>query len=801
MKITELTKRTGVAERQIRYLISEGFMPPPRGGRAHAEYDDEHVTSVRRYTRLRELGFPPAAIKLLLQAREGTPFPVVPGITLVVDPDLLASGKPVKPLVDAVRRILTDIFEGAQAMTASPSKSLRDPLAAFMAGAFVADDQAAGAAGVHRLCRQHRRRASPSSRRRAASIMPRTKASKPRITFPVPVHAVLFSLQARDRRTRLLTARAESRAVARQTYETAVERGQSAVLHEELLRGVHMLSVAHVPPGADIEVIAQWAMTVSLVGEGATLRIPLTVGDIYGRSALPKSDALIHGGPMQAADLTVHCADGEVELVGGRLERGRAFVPLDAPIDLRIAAWSARVLTGRAADGRAVTLKVEWPPARDRAIDVAILVDRSGSMNERCSASGRTTKHDAVVDGLGAIAGHLGERDAVDLWEFDETLSRVGSTREIPRAARASDAVHQTSQARLIALADRLTPPNGGTEIGQALAELVQQSTMRDILLITDGKSHALPVQALAGAGRRITVVLVGEDSLEARVGHLAALTGGDIFVAAGTGLRDAMVAALATVRRPHEVPVLTAGFPQRIWAHRGGAMLTAEWRQATPIADEHTGDAVAQHAVAGRAVAAFAASLTLPCLELWAATERAVAEGLVTHLTSLVLVDEVGSIQEQIPAVRKVSLPTPRTWSFPVAAVAAAPAAVRREPPSFLHRSKAIDVNRSAPASADPSMSRSRAVIMRTISAAEREARTRALVEARQNAEESSRRRSDEEVRKRVAETAAPADGRASIRCRASISPRSAGPSTGIGRRTIFSSATCRGSTGERHG
>ncbi|MDP1965440.1 MAG: helix-turn-helix domain-containing protein [Reyranella sp.] len=111
MKITELTKRTGVAERQIRYLISEGFMPSPRGGRAHAEYDDEHVTSVRRYTRLRELGFPPAAIKLLLQAREGTPFPVVPGITLVVDPDLLASGKPVKPLVDAVRRILTDILK------------------------------------------------------------------------------------------------------------------------------------------------------------------------------------------------------------------------------------------------------------------------------------------------------------------------------------------------------------------------------------------------------------------------------------------------------------------------------------------------------------------------------------------------------------------------------------------------------------------------------------------------------------------------------------------------------------------
>ncbi|MDP1966493.1 MAG: VWA domain-containing protein, partial [Reyranella sp.] len=533
-----------------------------------------------------------------------------------------------------------------------------------------------------------------------------------------------------------------------QTYETAVERGQSAVLHEELLRGVHMLSVAHVPPGADIEVIAQWAMTVSLVGEGGTLRIPLTVGDIYGRSALPEFDALVHGGPMQAAELAVRCADGEVELVGGHLEKGRAFVPLNAPIDLRIAVWSPRVLTGRAADGREVTLLVEWPPARDRAIDVAILVDRSGSMNERCSASGRTTKHDAVIEGLAAMAGHLGERDAVDLWEFDETLSHVGSTREIPRAARASDAVHQTSQARLIALADRLTPPNGGTEISQALAGLVQQSTMRDILLITDGKSHALPVQALAGAGRRITVVLVGEDSLEARVGYLAALTGGDIFVAAGAGLRDAMVAALATVRRPHEVPVLTAGFPQRIWAHRGGAMLTAEWRPAAaPIVDEP---------VEGRAVAAFAAALTLPCLESGPATALAVAEGLVTHLTSLVLVDEDGAVRNEIPAVRKVALPTPRTFSFPVAAVAAPAAAVRREAP--LHRTKSVGVSRSAPATAgQPSMPRSDAVIMRTISAAEREARTRALLEARRDAEESSRRRASEEVRMSAAEMAAP--------------------------------------------
>jgi MerR family copper efflux transcriptional regulator len=110
MHIRDLTARTGIAERQVRYLIAEGFLPPPRGGRARADYDEEHVAAIERYRRLRDLGFPPAAIKLLLQAREGAPFPVAPGITLVVDPDMLASGARVESLVERVRAILTDLL-------------------------------------------------------------------------------------------------------------------------------------------------------------------------------------------------------------------------------------------------------------------------------------------------------------------------------------------------------------------------------------------------------------------------------------------------------------------------------------------------------------------------------------------------------------------------------------------------------------------------------------------------------------------------------------------------------------------
>jgi MerR family transcriptional regulator, copper efflux regulator len=111
MNMRELTRLTRVTERQVRYLIAEGFIPPPRGGRATADYGDDHVAAIRRYDRLRELGFPPAAIKLLLQAREGAPFVVAPGITLVVDPNLLGSGTRPGPLVERITKLLTELLK------------------------------------------------------------------------------------------------------------------------------------------------------------------------------------------------------------------------------------------------------------------------------------------------------------------------------------------------------------------------------------------------------------------------------------------------------------------------------------------------------------------------------------------------------------------------------------------------------------------------------------------------------------------------------------------------------------------
>jgi hypothetical protein len=458
------------------------------------------------------------------------------------------------------------------------------------------------------------------------------------LTFPVPVHATLFALQARIGE-RVLVARAKRKEAARADYEAAIDRGKTAVLHEEVLRGVHMLSVGHVPPGAEVAVEFRWAMVTTNIDGRCQLRIPLTVGDIYGPSGLLESDDLIHAVSDQVASLTVQCRDGSVTLRGGRLANGQAQVRLDAPIDLEVAGWTPRELRGRAADGRTVALRIEPAAGGDGALDAALLVDRSGSMAEACTSPLNRTKHATILFCLDVVAERLRAGDALDLWEFSDACHHVGS---VDGESAASAAV-----SRLFA------PPAGGTQIGMALETVIAGSDAPDILLLTDGKSHALNVQSLARSGRRVTVVLIGEDSLEANVGYLAALTGGEIFIASGHDIAPAFAAALRALRSRSEPVVQSAEPTGHLVARRGGMRL---------VARVGTVDAPAADDIAARGVAALVASLRLPTLTTGDAARFAEAEGLVTHLTSLVLVDENGATQEVVPASRKVPLATPAT-------------------------------------------------------------------------------------------------------------------------------------------
>jgi len=172
------------------------------------------------------------------------------------------------------------------------------------------------------------------------------------LTFPMPVHAAVFDLEARIG-NRVLRAKAQRKQAARERYEWGIDEGKASLLHEELLPGIHMLSVGQVGAGATIEVISRIAMAASHEGNRSTLRIPLTVGDVYGHSGLSDVDNLVHTPSEDFARLKVSSPGTTIALNGQLMADGETRVSLARPIDLAFSGWAARDLEGSAGEAGA----------------------------------------------------------------------------------------------------------------------------------------------------------------------------------------------------------------------------------------------------------------------------------------------------------------------------------------------------------------------------------------------------------------------------------------------------------------
>ncbi len=93
------------------------------------------------------------------------------------------------------------------------------------------------------------------------------------------------------------------------------------------------------------------------------------------------------------------------------------------------------------------------------------------------------------------------------------------------------------------------------------------------------------------------------------------------------------MQQALRTLRTPHRPEDPIDGLPMRVAARIGGMLVEAAWHDARAGVED----------IESRAIGAVAAALALPRLDRERAGALAEAEGIVCHLTSLVLVDEAG--------------------------------------------------------------------------------------------------------------------------------------------------------------
>jgi hypothetical protein len=268
-----------------------------------------------------------------------------------------------------------------------------------------------------------------------------TRPIEAMLTFPVPVDANLCALVARVGK-RTLNAVAQAQGRARQTYERAISEGKAAVLHEELLKGVHMLSVASLAAGAEIVISDTWTAPLSFVDATPRLRIPTTVGEIYGQSPLARSDDLVTVEAIHTASIGIVCDTGTASLLGaGAPEQQRFDVSLDAPIDIVVDGWSERALEGVAADGRKVTLEIAPAPKTGAAVDIDVLFDHSGSMAERAGGDSeflRSKFEVAKTALLAASKDRLKPSDRVRLWEFNDQVDFVGgaSGGDVPALVR-----------------------------------------------------------------------------------------------------------------------------------------------------------------------------------------------------------------------------------------------------------------------------------------------------------------------------------------------------------------------------
>ena len=478
------------------------------------------------------------------------------------------------------------------------------------------------------------------------------------MTFPVDVNSVVTGLAVMVDGRRL-EGMARSKSEARRAYEDAIDEGRLAVLHEEALKGLHVLSVAQLGPGQQVEVIVETVAPVGLSDGGPTLRIPTTVGDVYGTSPLGPADALVTGDhALKTATLSV---SGDVETAsvdGVGLLLGDMPVRLDRAIIIRFPALRLGERAGRDAGGRSVNLVLSPAAAHDGALDCAVLFDRSGSTDN--GLSNGSTIWQAMTRGLRTALAGLGRADRVQLWQFDSECQLVGE------GAGAGTA-------KLVA---RLGEPAGGTELGTAI-DCLAQSGVRDILVLTDGETHANEIQDAATKPCRVSAVLVGPDSLDAGIGQLVSMSGGQLAWSAGDQVATAIATALAGMRTPGAAVSGTMNDAVPVTAVRtsGGVEVRASW----------SGPSSAEPAASGSdAVGRYAAALAIPLFERDAAADWATRHQLCTHLTSLVLVDREGAVQSGLPEMRKVGLAEASLMDASVSLCAAPPSDFVEPPNAF---------------------------------------------------------------------------------------------------------------------
>ena len=453
------------------------------------------------------------------------------------------------------------------------------------------------------------------------------------LTFPVPFDAILTGLTA-EIDGRRLHAVAKNKQDARVTYEDAIDQGKMAILHEEPLRGIHMLSIGQLGAGKTVSIETEMVMALEDYAGTPFIRIPLTVGEIYGNSPLLPSDSLLtQQGLKMVGRLSVTSTSGRAEFVSGEQVEIGMKISMTQSIELLFPEQKFGFVSGFDAWGREVSINLKQSASSAKKLDVAIMLDRSGSTSENVGTRGKTIRS-AIEDGVRHAVRNFHGKDRIAIWEFDNDARLIA----------------EGHAAELREHGLRFTAASGGTAIGQSIDTVIRHRPSA-VVVLTDGQTYASEAQLASSIGYPISAVLVGAGSLDAMIGHLAASTGGQVFAATGDDVETALETALVGVRKG---AVKLNGKregrkPNNLSTMRNGTEIGIVWGSKEAMGEC---DAVGRYAMA----------LAMPLFDERVAGLLAELHGLVTHLTSLVLVDEVGEKSQGLPQTVKVALPAARS-------------------------------------------------------------------------------------------------------------------------------------------
>jgi hypothetical protein len=197
--------------------------------------------------------------------------------------------------------------------------------------------------------------------------------------------------------------------------------------------------------------------------------------------------------------------------------------------------------------------------------------------------------------------------------------------------------------AKLLAQLDQ---PGGSTNLKDAIQQ-VAASGIHDIVVLTDGQTwEALPPLS-AELDIRVSAILVGKASLDANIGHLCAMTGGNLFYTPQADVASSARLALNSMRMPHNTRHTETenGQPIKISRTFGAVEIAATWEDQPQTAEGNK-----DHG-------AFAAGLCIGMLNEEDTKTLALQEGLCTHLTSLILIDDAGEVSFGVSETRKIPL------------------------------------------------------------------------------------------------------------------------------------------------